>query len=55
VDAVAPLLQSATANAKNADTNQQGHFPDRMKTKIYLLAEQMVAMLGANWQLQNKS
>lgn len=54
VDTVAPLIQTASTNAKNAENNQ-GYFPDRMKTKIYLLAAQMVAMLGSNWQIPNKS
>ncbi len=50
VDAVAPLIQTAATNARNADDSEQGHFPDRMKTKLYLLADQLLVMLGANWR-----
>lgn len=49
VDKVAPNIQIATSNARNSDRNIQSYFPDRMKTKLYLLAEQMLALLGANW------
>lgn len=43
---IAPLVQTAATNARNADGNPQGHFPNRMNTKLYLLAEQMIALLG---------
>lgn len=46
---IAPLIQTAADNARSADSNSTGTFPDRMKTKLYLLADQMLAMLGANW------
>ncbi|MEZ4888515.1 MAG: RloB family protein [Chitinophagales bacterium] len=47
---ICPLIETATENAKNADANSAHHFPYRMKTKVYQLAEQMLELLGKNWQ-----
>lgn len=44
----ASLLNVATKNAAKADTSPKGDYPDRMQTKLYLLARQMLTLLGAN-------
>ena len=50
-DNICPLIETATQNARKADGNSMHHFPDRMKTKVYQLAEQMLELLGKNWNL----
>ena len=47
-DTVCPLIDYAARHAREAD-NDLGHFPDFMKTKVYLLAEKMLEWLGRNW------
>lgn len=47
-DNVCPLIEQAASRARVAD-NSQGSFPDAMKTKVYLLAEELLLVLGKNW------
>ena len=46
-------LPIAVKNARAADTNPNGHFPDKMQTKLYLLGEQLLQLLGNNWTNKN--
>ena len=43
-------LQTAVENGKAADTNPTGYYPDVMQTKVYLLGEQLLQLLGNNWK-----
>lgn len=45
----APLLHQAIENAQHADQGRTDSYPDKMCTKLYLLAQEMVAMLGKKW------
>lgn len=49
-DTVCLLLETARRNAANADQNANGYYPDRMITKVYQLAEQLLQVLGNNWR-----
>ncbi len=44
------MIETAAKNAQNTDEKPQQDFPDRMKTKVYQLAEQMLELLGKNWR-----
>lgn len=44
-----PKIRIAAENARQADDNQTGYFPDRMKTKLYVLAEEIIGLPGRNW------
>ena len=46
---VCPFIDQAASRARKADVNQ-GFFPDLMKTKVYLLAEEILALMGKNWR-----
>ena len=48
-DDVCPLIGQASFSARNADNNPAGFFPGAMKTKVYLLAEELLALMGENW------
>ena len=43
---LANLLSNAAENAAKADTSPRGDYPDRMQTKLYHLAKQMLTVLG---------
>jgi len=45
----ASLLNVATENAAKADTSPNQQYPDRMQTKLYLLAKQMMEVLGKSF------
>ncbi len=45
----ASLLNVATENAAKADTAPNQQYPDRMQTKLYLLARQILEVLGTNF------
>jgi hypothetical protein len=44
------LIEEAYQNAKQADEHPDHYFPDRMQTKLYLLAQNMIPLLGKNWK-----
>lgn len=43
-------IEQAAIRARNADKNPDSYFPDIMRTKVYKLAENMLAVLGNNWK-----
>jgi len=43
-----PYLKTAIDNAKNADKNPDHYNPDSKSTKVYLLAEALLAKIGVN-------
>lgn len=49
-DKICLLLDTASKHAANADQNATGYYPDRMITKVYYLAEQLLQVLGNNWR-----
>ncbi len=51
MEKVAPLISSASQAASSTDSNVHGHYPDRMQTKLYHLATQMIELLGNNWKV----
>lgn len=46
---ICPLIEDAIKYAQEADTHPGQDYPDRMQTKVYLLASAMRALLGQNW------
>lgn len=48
VDRVCPLLEIARRNAEAADTST-GDYPNRLQSKTYLLAKEMLSVLGNKW------
>ncbi len=44
------LIELAFENAKKGDNHSTHYFPERMETKLYLLAESMIPLLGKNWK-----
>lgn len=48
-NAFCPLIEVAIRHAQEADTHPTQVYPDRMQTKVYLLASAMKALLGKNW------
>lgn len=50
INKMARLINVAATNAENSDTNPTQFYPDRMQTKLYLLAQQMLKLLGNNWE-----
>lgn len=49
-NAVCLLIEKAMVNAKNGDTHPKHDFPERMQTKLYKLAQQMIELMGNNWR-----
>lgn len=49
-DAFCEKIELAVQNSRAADNNPRGHFPDRMMTKLYQLAEEIIPILGTNWK-----
>lgn len=49
INRFAKLIAKATKNAAKADTSPNQQYPDRMQTKLYLLAQQMLEILGASF------
>lgn len=47
---ICPLIEDAIRYAQEADTHPAQVYPDRMQTKVYLLASAMRAVLGQNWR-----
>jgi hypothetical protein len=47
---ICPLLEDAIKYAQEADTHPEQVYPDKMQTKVYLLAAAMKAVLGQNWR-----
>lgn len=43
-------VDHATTRARNADNTPDSFFPDKMRTKLYKLAESMLTVLGNNWK-----
>lgn len=48
VDWFAPKMEQAMERSREADANNH-YYPDLRKTKVYLLAEALLAFLGKNW------
>lgn len=49
INRLARLIRVASENASISDNNDN-FYPDRMQTKLYLLAQQMLELLGNNWE-----
>lgn len=47
---VCPMIEQAIQYARDADTHPDQDYPDGMQTKVYRLAEGMLAVLGKNWR-----
>lgn len=43
-------IEHAFENAKKADKHPKHHFPEPLETKLYLLAANMIPLLGKNWK-----
>lgn len=50
VEKVCPEIKSAMVNAEKADYFPDKDYPDRMVTKLYQLAGNMIEVLGENWK-----
>ena len=50
INAFCLLIEEAFENARNADKHPNHYFPERMQTKVYKLANNMLALLGENWK-----
>lgn len=50
VERFSELIGKATQNAAASDTHPDNFFPDRMQTKLYQLAQELLALLGNNWK-----
>jgi hypothetical protein len=44
------VIEEAALNARNSDPTPDSFFPDYLQSKIYKLAESMLAVLGNNWK-----
>jgi len=47
---ICPLIEDAIKYSKEADTHPNQSYPDRMQTKVHLLASAVLAVLGQNWR-----
>ena len=43
------LIKTAQKNAAHADNFPEQYYPTRMQTKLHILADQMLQLLGENW------
>lgn len=43
------LVAEAAVHAAASDDTPTAYFPNRMQTKLYLLAHQLLELLGENW------
>lgn len=49
IDKLARSISDAANNAANSDDTPTSYFPNRMETKLYVLANQLLKLLGENW------
>ena len=54
VEVFAPCIKEAIQRAKANDSNPDHFMPNLPGTKVYLLAEQMLAYMGQEWEQANR-
>ncbi|MDJ1498401.1 RloB family protein [Cytophagaceae bacterium DM2B3-1] len=51
----APHIKNAAAQARQTDTNPEHYMPERGRTKLYQLAEEMLDFMGQDWETIQKA